>query len=198
MVTDINIRDFRQPEQEINPLILKRWSPRALSGGTLSDEELMALFEAAKWAPSSSNSQPWRFIYAKNQTPHWDKLFSLLGEFNQAWTKRAAVLVLVLSRQKSEASGRFDQTASFSAGAAWENLALEATSRGLIAHGMSGFDYERAKTELAIRDDYKVEAMIAIGRPGNKEDLSDALQARETPSGRKPLRELVSEGEFKF
>lgn len=197
MEKTLDVRDYRHPEQEINPLILSRWSPRALSGGKLTAAEKFALFEAAKWAPSSSNSQPWRFIYAENGTAVWPKFFGLLDKGNQEWAVRAALLVVVVSQQVSD-QGRPLKTASFSAGSAWENLALEAASRGLIAHGMAGFDYERAKSELQIPDDYKVEAMIAVGRPGDKSQLSEKSQKWEFPSDRKKLSEIISEGEFKF
>lgn len=198
MTTAVNVSDYRKPENKITPLILERYSPRALSGEPFTDEELFSLFEAAKWAPSAYNNQPWRFIYAKNNTPSWNKLFSLLGEFNQTWVKKAAGLIILISQQTFEYNGQPNPTASFDAGAAWENLALEARSRGLIAHGMSGFDYVRAKTEFNIPDNYKVEAMIAIGRPGNKEDLPAEMRSGETPSDRKKIAELISEGEFKF
>ena len=198
MITDVNVNDFRKPENKINPLILERWSPRSLSGEPLSDAEFLSLLEAAKWAPSAYNNQPWRFIYAKNNTPSWDRLFSLLGEFNQTWTKKASALILIVSLQIFEHNGKPSPTSSFDAGAAWENLALEAKTLGLIAHGMSGFDYERARKELNIPDNYKIEAMIAVGRPGNKEDLPVEMQAGEAPSDRKKLVELISEGEFKF
>jgi len=193
-----DIKKYRQPENEINPLLLNRWSPRALSGETITDEELHSLFEAAKWAPSSFNNQPWRFIYAKNNSIHWEKLFSLLTANNQSWVKRAAVLVLIITKQTFDYNGSPDTTATFSAGAAWENLALEATSRGLIAHAMVGFDLERARAEYKIPADYKVEALVAIGRPGKKEELSEQQQAVEFPSDRKKLKEIISEGEFKF
>jgi len=196
LTTDININDFRKPEHEINPLTLKRWSPRALSGEALTDEELKSLFEAAKWAPSAFNGQPWRFIYAKNNTPSWAKLFSALGEFNQVWVKKAAVLILVLSQKNFEYNGQPNPTASFDAGAAWENLALEAVNRGLVAHGMSGFDYDKARANLSIPENYKLEAMVAIGKPGNKEDLPEKMRASEFPSDRKKLAEIISEGEF--
>ena len=198
MTTDINIQDFRQTEHKISPWLLKRWSPRAFSGEAISDDELMALLEAAHWAPSSYNGQPWRFIYAKNGTPAWEKLFSTLVEFNQLWVKKASVLLLILSRNNFEHNEQPNLTASFDAGAAWENLALEAVSRGLIAHGMSGFDYKKARTNFNITEDYKLEAIIAIGRPGEKTDLPADLQTSEAPSTRKPLSELVSEGKFQF
>jgi nitroreductase len=198
MTTDLNISDFRQPEHAINPLILKRWSPRAFSGEALTEEELLALFEAAKWAPSNFNNQSWRFIYAKNNTPHWSKLFALLNAGNQSWVSKAAVLVLVISKQTYDYNGLPFQTGSFDTGAAWENLALEAASRDLVAHGLGGFDYDRARTEFNIPAEYRVEAMLALGRPGNKEDLPAKLQAGEFPSDRKKLSQIISEGEFKF
>lgn len=184
----------RKPEYPIHKLFTDRWSPRAMSGEPITDEELMTLFEAARWAPSSYNNQPWRFIYAKRDTPHWDHLFDLMGEFNQSWTKNAAVLVVVISHKVFEYDGKPARTHSFDAGAAWENLALQGTLMGLVVHGMQGFDYDKAAKGLNIPDDYKVEAMIAIGRPGKKQDLSEELQKREEPSDRKPVSEFVFEG----
>lgn len=181
----------------IQPLILQRWSPRALSGEALTDEELMPLFEAARWAPSSYNNQPWRFIYAKRETPAWDKLFGLMVEFNQGWAKNAAALVVVISKKTFAHNGKFSETHQFDTGSAWENLALEASARGLVAHGMQGFDYDKARKDLQIPDDYDVLAMIAIGKHGKKEDLPEDLQKMENPSDRKPLHEIVMEGEFR-
>lgn len=191
------MKTSRQSTYSINPLILHRWSPRAMSGESIADEELMALFEAARWAPSSYNSQPWRFIYAKRGTEHWDRFYQLLVEFNQQWTKHAAVLVVVLSKRTFEHNAKYSETHRFDTGAAWENLALEASSRGLIAHGMQGFDYEKARKELAVPDDYDIEAMIAVGKLGKKEDLPEEMQKMETPSDRKPLSEIIMEGRFK-
>lgn len=187
----------RKADYAINPLILERWSPRAMSGEAISDEELMALFEAARWAPSSYNNQPWRFIYAKRGTEHWDRLFGLMVEFNQSWARHAAVLVVVISKKTFDYNGKPAHTHSFDTGAAWENLAIEAETRGLVTHGMEGFDYDKARKELAVPDDYEVEAMIAIGRKGRKEDLPAGLQEKESPSDRRPLKEIVMEGKFR-
>ena len=176
------VKQNRKTEYDINPLILSRWSPRAFSEEELSDDELMSLFEAARWAPSSYNNQPWRFIYAKRNTEHWDKLFNLMVEFNQGWTKNAAALVVVISSKNCEQNNKPSVTHQFDSGAAWENLALEATSRGLVVHGMEGFDYEKAKKDLEIPDDFDVMAMIAIGKKGNKEDLPKEMQEKEVPS----------------
>jgi nitroreductase len=168
-----------------------------MTGEELDDDIIMSLFEAARWAPSSYNNQPWRFIYAKRNTAHWDKLFNLLAEPNKVWTKNAAVLVVVIARKNFEHNEKYSITHQFDAGAAWENLALEASSRGLVVHGMQGFDYERARADLEIPDNFDVMAMIAIGRRGPKENLPSQLQEREQPNDRKPLAEIVMEGQFR-
>lgn len=191
------ITKVRKQEYRVLPLILGRWSPRAMSGEEISDEDLMSLFEAARWAPSSYNNQPWRFIYARKNTPYWDRLFNLLVEFNQSWCKNAAALIVVISGKNFEFNNSPSVTHSFDAGAAWENLALQASSMGLVAHAMQGFDYQKAKEELEIPDDYAVEAMIAIGKMGKKESLPKELQEREIPSDRKPLKDIIMEGRFK-
>lgn len=184
----------RHAEHALDTIFLERWSPRAMSGESFTHEELMSLFEAAKWAPSSYNNQPWRFIYALRATAHWQKFFDLLVPFNQSWANKAAVLVVVAGHKKFEFNGKPSRTFAFDTGAAWANLALQASISGFIAHGMEGFDYNRAQTELNIPADYEVLAMIAIGKPGKKEDLSAELQEKEEPSDRKPLAEIVFEG----
>ncbi len=187
----------RRPIYPIQSLILNRWSPRALSGEAMTDDELMPLFEAARWAPSSYNNQPWRFVYARRDTPAWVTFVELLGEFNKGWAPQAAALVVVVAKSVFDYNGKPSVTHQFDTGAAWENLALEANARGLVAHGMEGFDYKTAKQRLEIPDDHVVLAMIAIGKPGKKEDLSEELQERERPSDRRPLSEIVMEGRFR-
>ena len=191
-----NITKIRKVENNINPLFLNRWSPRAMSGEEISHDDLMGLFEAARWAPSSYNNQPWRFIYAKRNTDHWQKLSSLLVEGNKTWAKNAAVIVVVISRKNFEFNEKPAITHQFDAGAAWENLALEATSRELVTHGMQGFDFDVARKALGIPESFDVMAMIAIGKLGQKENLPRDLQEREYPSNRKPLEEIVMEGKF--
>lgn len=186
----------RTPAHDIRSLILNRWSPRSMTGEELADEVLMSLFEAARWAPSSYNNQPWRFIYAKRNTEHWDRFFNLLVDANKVWAKNAAALVVVIARKNFEFNEKPARTNQFDAGAAWENLALEATSRGLAVHGMQGFDYEKARKDLEIPDNFDVMAMIAIGKRGPKDQLPPQLQEREYPNDRKPLKEIVMEGLF--
>lgn len=188
----------RYPTYPINPIILNRGSSRSMSGESLSDKELMPLFEAARWAPSSYNNQPWRFIYAKRDSTEWNLFLSLLTPANLEWCLYAGVLIVMISRKFFEFNQKPSITHSFDAGAAWENLALEGTSRGYVIHAMQGFDYVKAQKELKIPDEYKVEAMIAIGKKGAKESLSADLQKLESPTNRRPLKELCSKGIFSF
>lgn len=186
----------RKPEYPVEPLFVRRWSPRAMSGESVPVAELTRLFEAARWAPSSYNGQPWRFLWARRDTPHWPEFFRLLGESNQSWAHRAAALIVVVSRTLFEHNGKPARTHAFDAGAAWENLALQGAEMGLVVHGMQGFDYERARSQLRVPDEFEVQAMIAVGRPGRVEDLSEAQRAREKPSPRKPVAEIALEGGF--
>lgn len=190
-------KNNRKPEHTIDPLFINRWSPRSMTGEEINDEVLMSLFEAARWAPSSFNNQPWRFVYAKRNTKEWDKFFNLLTEGNKLWTKNAAVLVVVVSRKNFEHNEKPSITHQFDAGAAWENLALEASIRGIVAHGMQGFDYQKAREDLNIPNSFDVLAMIAIGEKGLRESLPPKLQQMEFPNNRKPLNEIVMEGSFK-
>jgi nitroreductase len=190
----------RTADHAIDPLFLKRWSPRAFTGEAISGAQLMALFEAARWAPSCFNSQPWRFVYARRGTPFWPRLLGLLNDFNQSWAKNAAALVILVSKTTLLPRGADAEvpshTHSLDAGAAWACLALQATLAGWAAHGMAGFDIPRAATELGVPPGYRVEAAIAIGRPGDKSLLPERLAAREHPSDRLPLAQLVHEGRF--
>lgn len=190
------VRQARKPNYDVHPLIVNRWSPRSMAGETLSDDELMPLFEAARWAPSSYNAQLWRFIYAKRQTEFWDTFVDLLVEGNKAWAQQAAALVVVTSRTLFERNDKPAATHAFDAGAAWENLALEGARRGLVVHGMQGFDYEKTRSALHVPEEYEVLAMIAIGKRAPKESLPSHLQEMERPNDRRPLDEIVMAGRF--
>ena len=188
----------RTADYPIDDLFLSRWSPRAMTGEAISEEDLMTLFEAARWAPSSYNNQPWRFLYARRDTEHWQTFFDLMVEFNQSWAKNAAVLIVFISRTHFQFNGEPAVTHSFDTGAAWENLALQGWRKGFVMHGMQGFDYERAKTTLKIPEGFRVEAMIAIGKPADPASLPDDLRAKEVPSERRKLEETICEGPFCF
>ena len=182
---------MRASDYPIHPLILNRWSPRAMSEEPLLESELLPLFEAARWAPSCYNEQPWRFIYAMRDTSAWSSLFELLVPFNKSWCKNAGALIVIASRTVSEKNGKPLSTHSFDAGAAWENFALEGAARHLVVHGMQGFNYEKAQEVCEIEDNWVVEAMIAVGKLGNLSNLPKEVQEKEMQSNRKPLSEIV-------
>jgi len=192
----MDISDFRRPDFDTDRIFLNRWSPRSMSGDEISRDVLLSLFEAARWAPSSNNNQPWRFIYACRNTDCWPIFFDLLTEQNKIWAKNAAVLIVVVSKKTFDYNEKPARTHSYDAGAAWENFALQGSLKALVVHGMQGFDYDRARKTLNIPDVFQVEAMIAVGKPGKKEDLPEGLQEREVPSPRKNLSEIVMEGSF--
>ena len=189
--------EVRRADFSIAPMLLNRWSPRAMSGESISHDELMRLFEAARWAPSSFNAQQWRALYTHRDTEHWQTFFDLLGEGNKVWAKNAAVLVVLISRTKFEHNEKPTRTHSYDAGAAWENFALQGFEQGLVVHGMEGFDYDRARQDLRIPQEFQIEAMAAVGRPGSKESLPEKLRERESPNNRRKVSESVSEGPFR-
>lgn len=185
----------RTTEYEINDIFLERHSPRAMSGGDVSKDGLMTLFEAARWAPSASNSQPWKFIYATKESPEFKTFLDFLMDGNKVWCDKAGALVILISKNTQD-NGTPAPTHSFDSGSAWENLALQASQMNLVAHAMAGIHYAMIKEKLAIPDDHTVEIMIAIGQKGKIEDLPEPLRAREAPSTRKPLSEIVFENKF--
>lgn len=188
----------RESTYSILPLLLSRVSYRAFSEQRISDDELFSLFEAARWAPSSYNNQPWRFVYARRGDKEWNTFFEVLIDWNKKWCAKADTLILVLSRNNFEHNNKPSATARFDTGAAWMSLALEAHSRNIIAHGMQGFDYEAIRKALKIPEAFTVEAMVALGKPGNAEDLPPEMKEKEVPSTRKPLTQIISHGTFSF
>src|SRR6188508_1421174 len=185
----INALDHRKPDFPIEKLFVARWSPRAMTGEPLTQAEINTLFEAARWAPSTYNEQEWRFLYARRDTPQWADFFDLLVEANRVWCERAGVLVVFLAHKVFSRNGKPNPVHLFDCGSAWENLALQATAMGLVAHGMQGFDYDKARRVLAVPDDYAVAAMFAIGQPGDPDQLPEEMRKIEVPSGRRPVRE---------
>jgi nitroreductase len=196
-VLDVDLSRFRTPDHEIEDLFVRRWSPRAMSGESIEHEQVMRLLEAARWAPSSYNEQPWRFLYAKRDTPHWQTFFDLLVEGNKAWCKGAAVLFVIVTKKTFTRNGKDNPVCVFDAGSAWQTLALQGAAMGLVVHGMAGFDAEKAKRELDVPDDFHVCAMVAVGKPGQADDLPENLREIEKPSNRKPVAEISMEGGFK-
>lgn len=196
----MTVANNRQSDWPVDTMFLDRWSPRAFSGEAISIEELMVILEAGRWAASSYNAQPWRFVWARRDTGHWSRLFDLLVPANQTWAKDAAALVFIISNSLMLPPGADtpvpSHTHSFDAGTASGNLALQANRMGLYVHGMIGFDRDRTFAELNVPAGYRVEAAFAIGHRGDPATLPENLRAREAPNDRRPLSELAFEGGF--
>ena len=190
--------DYRTADHPIEPIFLHRWSPRAMNAEPLSQEEILTLFEAARWAPSTYNEQEWRFLYALRDTPNWPVFMDILVEANRTWCANAGMLCVITARKVFQRNRKPNPVHVFDAGLAFENLALQGSAMGLVVHGMSGFDYEKARTALAVPEDYAVCAMFAAGHPGDPKDLPAPLREREEPSQRKPVHEIIREGPFAF
>lgn len=190
----------RQPAHPIDAPFVARWSPRAFTDEAIPRDTLLGLLEAARWAPSAANAQPWRFAWARRGTPAFERFLSALAPANQAWARNAAALVAVASRPTMERPGRPgpvpNASHAFDAGAAWAQLALQAQRWGWATHAMGGFDAARAREALALPDGLALHAFVAVGRRGDPATLPEALRARERPSDRRPLSELAFEGGF--
>lgn len=191
------IKQFRSADHTINPNYIKRWSSRAFLDKDVPMEMLHSIFEAARWAPSAANKQPWQFVFAKTKGDR-ERFLSFINEGNVIWCDKAPVLVAVTSRKTwSEKGESINPTHAFDTGAAWAYLALEATNQGLVAHAMGGFDREKAKEVLQLPENYTVHAIVAIGYRGDRKTLTESLQEREKPSDRDKVEEFISEGIYK-
>jgi nitroreductase len=182
----------------VHDLIRDRWSPRSFIDKSVEPAVLASLFEAARWAPSSSNEQPWAYLVAtKDDADSFAKTLSVLVDFNAGWAKAAPVLVLAVSALKFHANGNPNRNAFYDTGAATALLSMEATARGLAVHQMAGFDPAKAKQVFEIPDDWETIAAIAIGYPGHPDSLPEKLRDREVaPRSRKPLTEFVMSGRW--
>jgi nitroreductase len=193
----IKSSESRKTDYPIDELFLNRWSPRAMSGESISDSELFSLFEAARWTPSNQNEQPWAFIYAKAGTDAFEKIFGCLVDFNKLWCKNASALIVLAARKTFAREGNPQNPNHMSdAGAAWENLALQASLKGIVAHGMGGFNREMIRATTHLPETYEIIHLIAVGKPAPKEVLPERMQKSETPSARKPINEFIFEGKF--
>lgn len=184
---------------EVHSLIQDRWSPRAFDSKPVENEKLEALFNAARWAPSAMNEQPWRFVYATKDDPEaYQKLLSCLVEANQVWARNAPVLILSVAKTNYSNNGNSNAYAWHDAGMATANLALQATELGLHLHIMGGFSADMARKVLNLPEGYEPVSMIALGYLGDADQLPEHLKAREgAPRNRKPLQELVFNGTWK-
>ncbi len=181
------------PQYKIHELLARRWSPRAFSEQPVEAEKIGSLFEAARWAPSSSNEQPWRFVVAtKDNQTAYDRLLGCLVEGNRKWAFRAPVLILSVASLNFEDDAKPNRHASHDTGMAVENLVLQATALGLVAHQMAGFDVEKSRADLKIPSGFEPVAMIAVGYPGDPALLPDYLRERELkPRDRRAISGFV-------
>ncbi|PIN76442.1 nitroreductase [Candidatus Woesearchaeota archaeon CG10_big_fil_rev_8_21_14_0_10_36_11] len=188
-------KEHRTPQYYVQEMFYTRWSPRAMTGEEVSKEELLSLFEAARWAPSAFNEQPWRFIVAHTKEER-EKFLHFLIEFNQEWCKNSAALVVIVSKKNFTHNNKENKTHEFDTGAAWMSLSLEGARRGLVVHGMSGILYDKIKQELVIPEDYEIHAMCVIGKYADASLLSEDMAKEEIPSQRKNMNDIVQWGTF--
>lgn len=180
---------------QVNDLFASRWSPRSFSEELIPQDRFDALIEAARWAPSSRNLQPWRILYARRGSEHWDAFLALLNESNQEWAEHASHLVLFLAQ--TAVDGRPNGSAVFDTGAAWMSFALQAQMNGLVSHPMGGFKKDEALSTLNVPDGYVPLVMVAAGFIGDPDSLPEHRRSAErTRSDRKPLDGIASEGSF--
>lgn len=185
-------------EYPVQDVIKNRWSPRAFSDKAVPAEVLRSLFEAARWAPSSNNEQPWAYIVAtRDDAENFEKSLGALVEFNANWAKKAPVLVIAVAELAFAKNKAPNRNAHYDVGAASLQLSLEATARGLVVHQMAGFDPETAKEAYDIPEGWEAIAAMAIGYPGDASSLPEPYQTRErAPRTRKPIREFVMSGQW--
>lgn len=190
------IDNDRRPEVEVDAIFTDRWSPRSFVDEPLADSEIAALFEAARWAPSCYNDQPWHFRYAVTEEDR-EKFLEALVEKNRAWARHAPLLLFVLARKRFARTGKPNRHAVFDAGAAWMSLALQARRLGLYAHGMAGFSVDKAAEVMKVSlEDFDVMAAVAVGRRDDPDRLTEDLISSEKPNDRKPPEEVAGEGAF--
>lgn len=182
----------------IHQLIRDRWSPRAFADKPIPPEVLRSLFEAARWAPSSNNEQPWAYLVATKDDPaNFEKVLGTLVEFNAGWAKNASALAIAVAKLAFAKNGAPNRNAQYDTGAATALLAVEATAHGVAVHQMAGFDPEKARRAFGIPEGWEPIAAIAMGYPGNPDSLPLKLKDRElAPRTRKPIREFVMTGSW--
>ena len=185
-------------DHPVHELIRNRWSPRAFSDKPVEPAVLASLFEAARWAASSYNEQPWAYLVATKDDPeNFKKMLSVLMEFNQNWAKNAPVLAISVARRNFSHNVTPNPVAVHDVGAANAQLTAEATSRGLLVHQMAGFSRDKARQSFGIPDGWDPVSAIAIGYPGDPQTLPEDFRNKElAPRARKPIREFVMTGHW--
>lgn len=191
---------LRKADAAVDPQFPGRWSPRAFTQARLTAEDILPLLEAAHWAPSAINIQPWRFVWALRDEAAFDAIATALNDGNRVWAPKAAALIVVASATHRPApdggAPLANTTHAFDTGAAWMSLALQAHLSGLAAHAMGGFDATRAAAAIGLPEGHVIHAIVALGQQGTPDLLPEALGAREKPSLRKPVAEIAGHGRF--
>jgi nitroreductase len=190
------VKNPASTDYPVHDLVRYRWSPRAFSDKAISFEDLRSLFEAARWAPSSNNEQPWAFIVAtRDDKENFTKTLQPLVEFNANWAKNAYVLGFAVAELAFAKNKTPNRNAHYDTGAAMSQLSTEATSRGILIHQMAGFDPDTARDVFEIPTGWDAIAAFAMGYPGDPASLPEPYRERETaPRVRKPIREFVMSG----
>ena len=189
----------RQPDHPVAPQFPARWSPRSFTDREVTEVEVMSLLEAARWAPSASNHQPWRLVWARRGEAGFAAIHSALATGNQVWAGKAGVLFVVASKDTAtnrEGAEVANRTAGFDTGSAWMSIALQAQTMGLAAHAMGGFDTDKLAAAVGLPDGHSLHCVVAVGEQGPAEALPEELRAREKPSGRKLVAEIAVHGRF--
>jgi nitroreductase len=189
----------RHPVYPVDQMFPARWSPRAFSDAPISEAQMLSLLEAARWAPSASNIQPWRLVWGLRGDAGFATIFDSLSVGNQVWAGKAAALVAVGSKStRTTSSGEEvpNLTHAFDTGAAWASLAFQAHLSGFVTHGMGGFDKDKLSGALNVPQGHGLHAVIAIGHPGDPASLPEDLRNREVPSQRKSLSDIAARGAF--
>lgn len=177
-----------QTAYPINKLFTDRWSARAFADQPIPEHTLLGMFEAASWAASSMNEQPWLYYYAHKEDETFQKFIDCLMPGNSVWAQHAAVIILSLARKTFAANGVVNRHALYDTGAANTNLMLQATEHGLTGHQMGGFDYDKTRETFQLPDDLEPVVFIALAYPGQPEQLDEPFRSREaTPRTRKPI-----------
>lgn len=187
-----------ETQYPIHELLARRWSPRVFADRTIAPENLRSLLEAARWAPSSFNEQPWSFIVATKDDPaEYQRLLHCLVEFNQGWAQTAPVLLISVAHLQFGRNGKANRHAFHDVGLASQNLVIEAIARGIFTHGMAGFDVEKTRATYGIPETHVPVAAWALGYAGDPATLDPQLHEREVePRERKPLTDFVFGGKW--
>ncbi len=191
---------IRNPDHPVDPVFVERWSPRAFDDTPITESDLLGLLEAARWAPSAANIQPWRFVIALRGEPSFDRIVESLSGNNKLWAGNAAALIVFASATTAVWPGASEPAPNglhaFDTGAAWASFAIQARKEGWHTHGMAGFDRDALAAAIRLPADHAINAVVAIGKVGDPATLPDALRVREVPSQRRPLSETVLRGSF--